>query len=313
MESKVLELLIDRWMDKLLYDVDQEIGKSGEYEIESDKRKRPKALRKWVEAGYLSVEKGKYFATSEAWDLLPEEEPQLIGQWETYRKNHPSRFGQMPFVLLNRLPFPEKKYVIRHFRKFKWFLIALDGLLDQKQNLEITEILLEEDKSLGTVIKATTLQEYKKKQRSSLEYPFGTELIPLIQSAELVAHVKDTQHRARFDELFARNLKWALTTLAGISGSDSVKIQTNDRLLPFVDGGVYIGNRPEKWEENLTESIKERKKFVQELTEELEVMVKIQRKIESMGGWQCFLSLYETRLKEWVAEREAKGEPWVHL
>jgi len=301
MSSSLHETLLNRCIRAVAYGLPRTMVAS---EIESDTRKRKKAVRELIESGYVKLSdlEGYYEITNKVWDELKSEPVTLSDLWNGSRKDW-NKEGKHPLIRFNFLTEGQKKFVLENPDLYKWYVYeSATFKWGGSDHIAVGPKSITDTSSVGVVVrKMVETLETEKRRRDSRYVFIDSEVC--ISSDSLEEYVRETLEREKFETLYGQNLLWYLQKTGILTSTERV-IQSDEP--DWIHGSkANLGKNPEDWESRLQESIQDTKNRLATLAQQLKTLEEIEKGVSDQGGWESLKEGYKVALRKAIEEKQS--------
>lgn len=234
--------------------------------VESDGRKRLRAMRDLVAAGYLAPRASgdgyDYSVTPAVYASIPAARPDLVVQLPAEEiARQLARHEVLPAVPWAKLSCGEQKWIIEHPADYRL------GYVDP-----------------------SWLQHWMpvSAPASALECAprFRSELY--VADDALAAHYADAAVRYWEAHYAVHGLPWALETLAHVPAHQAKMFAPSSERSPFDMSGIHMRTDPARWEHDLDDARDAIKEHIARLQDRLDLVNEVQAAVRALGGWDKF-------------------------
>lgn len=275
----------------------------------SDKRSAKKVLRELSADGLVAVfNDNKYEPTDKVWDSIESIPMDFIELWNRRREDNRCQTN-LPYVKIPQIRTATLRLDAdkKAMGNLKWLYENQEGNSFYAIKVHWNDELREEDLVEFSGLGDPAHQAEKKIRGSS----FGTEVSYLLTNDSLAKHANETIQKERFDSAYGKNLPWALSHL-GILEETEAELIKHPGLSTL--GGFdarparNFSTDPEKWGTELASNIEKCLEEIAFHEKLMKALKKVQRTINSEGGFPQFLDEYRNALDEALKRQEETAE-----
>lgn len=234
-------------------------------QLESDGRKRNKAINNLCNEGYLNLVDGRLHVTDKAFKQYKSVKPDFSnGLASLDERSYPVGFKFLD------LQFENIKYIIEHKSEYKFFYMS-----DRNNNERyITEF--------GVA-------------------PIGDKtynLILMVKDVEYDAIREQALAEREFQSARKQNLYWGLEELGLLTKEEIDLIKNKTITTNSIFSPSAFKSEPASWQTDLVDEIERVRKRIDDSQKRLELIVQLQHNMNKYGGWDKFLAGYDSLIKK---------------
>lgn len=273
--------------------------------IESDGRKRKSLKRLLLEEGLLREVQGSqdFIITVKVLESIESKPPELEEIWEESYTNNFASHSPVGFVPLFNLDVSEVKHVLESMQKnpSSYTIIICRRAFEPSvwnQRFQGSFEVLESMQDLGLAYKEA-YQRFTEPNTSNVSRGFDI----YVGSMESQIHGNAILGDEYCDRMVNENLDWGLIEFCGLTEDDVEGIKSRELALPSLGrGAMAVFTSSDKWGEQIGVNIDFATKQIERLANLSLKLHRIQKNVESFGGWDKLIAEMKISIRNQMAE-----------